>query len=226
MSRPLQIALAAAVLAAVPSAVFAQELLFNPGFEDLDGVPGTDGQPTYGDGWGSFGAASFNNFFGSAESPNGHASLFTDMAGNFGGVFQQGIVGTPGTTYQFSLTDTFVEPRANADLKFGLEFYGGTDDGGTQLGVTLVPIDLSNPAVNHGGGQVFTMTAAAPAGTTFVRPIFRFDNASAPFTGIDGGPNIFVFAASLTGTPVPEPTALFGGGAAVVGLLARRRRTA
>ena len=116
MTRSLNLALAAAVFAAVPSAVFAQELLVNPGFEDLDGVPGADGQPTYGDGWGSFGAASFNNFFGSAESPNGHASLFADMNGNFGGVFQQGITGTAGTTYTFSLTDTLVEAAGQRQL--------------------------------------------------------------------------------------------------------------
>ena len=71
-------------------------LLSNPGFEDTDAVP--DGN--YGDGWGAYGAAGFNAFCG----PNGHASLFPDFAGNLGGVFQLGIPGTAGTTYQFEVS--------------------------------------------------------------------------------------------------------------------------
>ena len=215
MTHSFKIIIACAAVAAVPAAAFGQELLVNPGFEDIN----VDG--SFGDGWGAFGAAGFNNFFGSAEMPNGHASLFADQPGNSGGVFQTGIAGEAGTGYAFSLTDTFVEPRANANLRFGFEFYPADD--ATLISSALAAIDLSDQTVNHGGGLVFTTSAVAPAGTAFVRPIVSFDG-SAPFTAGSGGPNIFVFDASLTA--VPEPGTALLGGAAALGLLARRRRRA
>ncbi|MEM9752699.1 MAG: PEP-CTERM sorting domain-containing protein [Planctomycetota bacterium] len=177
------------------------ELLTNPGFEDTD----TDGNQ--GDGWGSFGAAGFNAFFG----PNGHASLFMDNPGNSGGVFQTGIAGVAGAEYTFTLTDVRIESNAAADLRFGLEFYQGDD--ATQISTNIVPISLAQT----GDGLNFTMSGIAPSGTAFVRPIILFDNVTSTAGGQE---NAFVFEATLV--PEPATAALLGLG----GLAMLRRRVA
>jgi hypothetical protein len=182
--------------------VQGQELLVNPGFEDLD----LDGN--FGDSWGSFGAAGFNAFFG----PNGHASLFSDNPGNFGGVFQTGIAGTEGTEYQFDLLDVRLEDNIDANYRFGLEFFAADD--ATKLGDALAPLSLATT----GDGLSFSMTAFAPAGTAFVRPIIQYDNVVSTAGGQE---NAFVFEASLTVIPAPSTA----GALALVGLgLMRRRR--
>lgn len=183
----------------------AMELLTNPGFEDTD----TDGN--VGDGWGAFGNAGFNAFFG----PNGHASLFPDTVGNSGGIFQAGIAGTAGTEYDFTLADTRIESDFDAEVFFGLEFYDATD--AVLLGSSLV--QLADPGVEVNGG-VYSHQAVAPAGTAFVRPIASFDTVLSS----GGQRNVFVFEASLTAVPEPSSVALLGLGAAAIGW--RRRRTA
>jgi hypothetical protein len=165
-----------------------QELLTNPGFED------TDNNGSYGDGWGSFGAAGFHAFFGA----NGHASLFMDNPGNFGGVFQLGIPGAAGTTYQFDLLDVRIEQNAQSNLRFGLEYYQG-DDATAAGPFDIVPI----PHPPTGDGLSFSMTGTAPLGTVFVRPIVLFDNVTSTASGQE---NAFVFDASLI--KIPEPASL------------------
>ncbi|MEM6855290.1 MAG: PEP-CTERM sorting domain-containing protein [Planctomycetota bacterium] len=188
------------VLALGIPGVASAELLFNPGFEDVD----TNG--SQGDGWGSFGAAGFNAFFGA----NGHASLFMDNDGNGGGIFQTGIAGTAGTEYQFELTDVLIESNAEADVQFGLEYFDITDS--TKPGEMLVTLDLDNPN--------FIMTGTAVSGTEFVRPIIIFNNSvGTP----DGSENVFIFDASLTEVPEPGSLLLLGAGAT---LLLRRRSVA
>ncbi len=193
---------------AITPQIASASLLTNPGFEDVDN------NGDQGDGWGSFGAAGFNAFFGA----NGHASLFADTVGNSGGIFQTGISGDAGVEYTFTLTDTFVESNARADLTFGLEFYLADD--ATLISSEVAAIDLSDQNVNHGGGLVFSTSAVAPIGTAFVRPVILFENAD-PFAS--GSSNIFVFDASLTA--VPEPTSAAAAGIAGLCLLARRRRS-
>lgn len=183
------------------------DLLTNPGFED------TNGDGNVGDGWGSFGAAGFNAFFGA----NGHASLFLDNPGNSGGIFQTGIAGSFGNFYTFSLDDVLIETNAAAtDFNFGLEFYQGDDS-------TLISSSLASIApLTPGSGLSFSHTALAPAGTAFVRPIIAFSGASGAAAGSE---NVFVFGSTLTATAVPEPSsiALFAA-ASVVGLVFHRRR--
>ncbi|MEO1718052.1 MAG: hypothetical protein AAFR76_13180 [Planctomycetota bacterium] len=191
----------AVALLALAGGVSAQELLVNPGFEDVD----MDG--SFGDSWGSFGSAGFNAFFG----PNGHASLFSDNQGNFGGVFQTDIAGAAGTEYQFDLLDVRLEDNIAADYRFGLEFFAADD--ATKIGDALVPISL---AVT-GDSLSFSMSAFAPAGTAFVRPIIQYDNVTSTAGGQE---NAFVFEASLTVIPAPSAAGVLG----LAGLTMVRRR--
>ncbi|WP_428388429.1 hypothetical protein [Mucisphaera sp.] len=175
----------------------AAELLTNANF---------DGPPV-GDGWGSFGAAGFHSFFG----PNGHASLFSDNPGNFGGVFQTGIAGTPGVEYQFDLLDVRLEENIDANYRFGLEYYQADD--ATKIGENIVPIDLSVT----GDGLSFSMTGTAVPGTVFIRPIILFDNVVSTANGQE---NAFIFDSSLTVVPTPSA---FGAMALLGGMILRRR---
>lgn len=183
------------LLAAAPSRA---ELLVNPGFES-GGAP-----------WGSFGNAGFHNFFGA----NGHASLFMDNPGNFGGVFQTGIAGNSSLTYTFALTDVRIEANAAANARFGLEYYAANDS--TKLGETIVSIPLPGVEVN---GGMYSMMGTPVAGTSFVRPIILFDNVTSTANGQE---NLFVFSASLTA--VPEPTVLPMALTAFAGAASIRRR--
>ncbi len=198
-TRFLSLSVLTLVLAA--SSANANELIPNPGFGDLDN------NGALGDGWGKFGAADFNDFFGG----NPHASLFSDNPGNSGGVFHVGIAGAAGTLYQFDLLDVRLEENIDADFLFGLEFFQGDDS--TQISNVKVPIPLNVT----GDGLSFSMTATAPAGTAFVRPIIQFDNVRSTASGQE---NAFVFNTSLT--IVPEPASLTS--LALLGVLALRRR--
>lgn len=209
MRRLTMIGAVCFLLAALPNSASA-DLLFNGGFENVD----NDDPATFGDGWGAFGAAGFNAFFGA----NGHASFFLDNAGNGGGVFQTGIAGTAGTEYTFSLDDVLIEDNAAADaFDFGLEFYQADD-------ATLISSQVTSllPLSNNIGQAPFSFTAIAPAGTAFVRPIISFSGADG---SASGSTNVFVFDSTLTATAIPEPSSvalvLLGG---VMGGMRRRRR--
>ncbi len=187
-----QLLVVAALLGTFASAGHAVDnLLVNPGFADTDpNVPG------YGDGWGMFGAADFNDFFG-----NPHASFYGDTAGNTGGVFQVGLTGGAGATYQFTLANTRIEANWDADLYFGLEYYAADDT--TKLGETLVLADTATRVAQaRVDGNVFAMAGTAVTGTAFVRPIVRFDNVN---TGYSSEPsaNTFLFNTFLNVAPLP-----------------------
>jgi|GEM_PF-1976226 len=161
----------------------------NGGFED------SDGNGSFGDTWSSFGAASFNEFFGAG---NPHASLFPDNVANVGGVFQTSILGTPGANYKFDLLDVRIEANIDADLFFGLEYYA--EDNFTKLGETIAQIDTSTT----GDGLSFSITGTAVPGAVYVRPIVSYDNV-----GFTGGSqrNVFIFATAMTevaATPVGD----------------------
>ncbi len=153
-------------------------LISNPGFEDLNG----DGD--FGDSWGRWGDTNFNDYW----SGNAHASLFADAFGNNGGIYQQGIPGTVGQTYQFDLLNVRIEDNADADFRFGLEFFPADD--ATLIQEVLIPLDTSTP----GDGLTFSMSAPAPAGTVYVRPMIRFDNVQSVAGNQD---NVFVFDTAL-----------------------------
>lgn len=177
------------VAAAVCASNLQAATLLNPGFLNS------------GEGWTSFGAAGFNEFFG-PENP--HASFFADNPGNSGGVFQTGIVATVGNIYTFALTDFLVEENFGGTIAVALEFYEADD-------MTLIAAEsfslaqlISDPTPAPG---TFTITSTAPVGSVFVRPLISFANADGSGTSAE---NFFVFETSLTDV-VPEPTtALFG----------------
>jgi hypothetical protein len=188
-------------LAFAPAAM-ATNLLTNPTFDD------TDNNGDYGDGWGSFGAAGFHNFFGSA-----HASFFSDSPGNSGGVFQLGIPGIGGTEYQFDLVDVRIEDNADANYRFGIEYYLADDS--TKIGESIVAMPLSPT----GDGLSFSMSATAPPTTGIIRPIILFDNTVGAASSQE---NVFVFETSLTAVPEPATALLMGLG---IFAIARRRQT-
>lgn len=183
--------LAALVLGAASPALGVTNLLFNPSIEDLD-----DPDMDPGDGWGAFGAASFNAFFGA----NGHASLFPDTVGNTGGVFQGGIAGAEGRSYQFDLLDTRIEASYDADLYAGIEYYAGDD--ATLLGVDEFLLNAAERLANgQTDGNIFSVKGGpAPVGTVFARPIIRFDNVNPAFAAQPQA-NVFVFEAYFSELP-------------------------
>jgi hypothetical protein len=196
VSRFTTLAMSAVAVLCIGTGSASAELLTNPGFE------------TGGTGWGSFGSAGFHDFFGG----DGHASFFSDGNGNWGGVFQSGITGTPGETYQFDLTNVRIESNTNANYRFGLEYYHADDS--TKIGETIDPMSL---AVT-GDGLSFSMSATAPNDPllAIIRPIILFDNAVSAGNGQE---NVFVFEASLT----PEPASLGLCAVGALALLGRRR---
>ena len=154
-------------------------LIINPGFDDVD----LDGSP--GDAWGAFGNAGFNDFFGG----NTHGSLFADMPGNFGGIFQVGISTVPeATSYTFTLEDVRLEENIDCNLQFGIEYFEADD--ATLITEELQSIDLATT----GDGLSFSMTSSVVEGAAFVRPIVRFGDV---VSTADGQENCFVFLTSL-----------------------------
>ena len=133
----------------------------NPGFLDQNA------DMTSGDEWGAFGAALIDlDFFG--DNNPGHGTLFADVVGNDGGIFQAGIPGTPGTEYELTIRISW-ETQWEARTRFGLEFYEADD--ATKIGETIIELDEFVDA----GYRRHDMSAVAPAGTAFVRPIIRVD---------------------------------------------------
>ena len=134
----------------------------NPGFLD------TDSDGTLGDGWFSFGAAGFLDFFGNGNP--GHGTLFADNIFNLGGIFQLRIPIIEGNEYQV-IADIQFESNWQADARLALEFYAADD--ATKLGETVV--DLPS-AANRGLGYFrYTASGVAPAGSAYVRPFIDFD---------------------------------------------------
>ena len=189
--RAVFAALAVLVLAA-PVAWGVEDLLYNPGFLDLN----TDGY--YGDYWGVYGATDFNDFW----VGNPHASFYGDWYNNVGGIYQLGIVGAEDVTYQFDLLNTRLEANWDADLWFGMEYYAFDDS--TKLGESLVQIDAAaRLALGHIDGNVFSMQGTAPAGTAWVRPIVFFENVNENYLEEEQA-NAFIFKAFLGIAPQPE----------------------
>jgi len=184
----LIVPMVAAVLSA--PAMGLTNMLVNPRFEDLDS------NGAYGDGWGNWWNTGFYNFFGRP-----HASFFGDWVGNAGGVFQGGIPGTPGTTYQFDLVDARIESHWDADFLFGLEYYAADDS--TKLGETIVLVNTdARVAAGQVDGNVISMKGTAVPGTAFVRPLMRFENVNYNYEE-EPQANIFVFDTYLSAAPSP-----------------------
>jgi hypothetical protein len=134
----------------------------NPGFLDLD----ADG--TFGDGWFSFGAAGFLDFFGSGNP--GHGILFGDNIFNVGSVFQLRIPAIEGLEYEVS-ADVQFEVNWDAEARLAVEFYASDD--ATKLGETVLML----PALETRGEgyKRYRVSGVAPAGTAYVRPIVDYD---------------------------------------------------
>ena len=186
-------AAAALVIATSTVAPAGENLLTNPEFRGAD-----PNSTAYGDGWGSWGAVGFHAFWGPA---NPHASFFADWFDNVGYVWQQGLSGTPGVTYQFDLLDTRVEANWDADFYYGLEYYDAND--AIKVGETLVLMDADARIANGQiDGNVFSMQGTAPPGTVYVRPIMFFVNVN-PAYEAQSQANAFVFNTYMSVAPAP-----------------------
>ncbi|MEO0511666.1 MAG: GC-type dockerin domain-anchored protein [Planctomycetota bacterium] len=151
-------------VAIVAGSVAAQDqnLIDNPAFLDAD----LDG---FADGWGAFGAAAIDlDFFG--DGTPGHGTLFADQLNNIGGVFLAGIPATPGTEYTLSVRIQW-ESMWDARTLIGFEYYDADD--ATQLGFDITEIE--NEPTGEGYRR-YDVTAAAPAGTVFIRPVVIIDD--------------------------------------------------
>lgn len=157
-TRAMSVWMAAGVAATVMPAA-AQNLIVNPGFDDVDLLGG------FGDSWASFGAAGFDNFIPNGNP--GHAVLFGDQLGNAGGVFQPGIAAVGGLEYTFDVEMNY-EANWDAAAQMSLEFYAADD--ATLLGGRTVTL-FNRP---EQGYDRVALAALAPAGSAFVRPVVRF----------------------------------------------------
>ncbi len=146
-------------LAASPTPI----MTVNPGFMDLD----NDG--AFGDDWATFGAAAVDFSFFGDHNP-GHATLYGDVVGNSGGVFQLGIPCTPGKTYEMNVKIQW-EVEWDAATYIALEFYAADD---TTL-ISEETVEIVDELVDAGYRR-YDVVATAPAGAAFVRPIVRYDD--------------------------------------------------
>jgi hypothetical protein len=150
------------VVMVLSTAALRAELAGNPELLDLNH------DRHFGDQWGNFGAASFLDYFPNGNP--GHAVFYADQVENSGGFFQQGTRAVAGAKYTFSIDAAF-EANWSAHVRFGLEFY--PDDDETSLGETLVEIEEPLPDTSY---HTYTMSAIAPSGSVYVRPIVRYDD--------------------------------------------------
>lgn len=158
---------AAAVVGFAPvalagGAVESPILTRNPGFldVDMDGVTGDEWQ-AFGAAWAGF------DFFGDGNP--GHGTLFGDMVPNTGGIFQTGIPATPGVEYEFTVRIQW-ETDWDAATYLALEFFAFND--ATLISETRVEIP---DEFTDAGYRRHDISAVAPPGTAFVRPVVRFD---------------------------------------------------
>ncbi|MEM9083296.1 MAG: hypothetical protein AAGB34_06845 [Planctomycetota bacterium] len=153
---------------------------FNPGFEDLF----EDG--SFGDGWQTFGAANFDNFFPNGNP--GHVIFFGDIASNEGGIFLQDIGAEPGKTY-FIRADFQAEENYDALTQLSIEFRA--DESSDPIEALLFEI-TEQPG--EGYKRVYG-SAVAPAGAGVVRPLARFEAASGAADSLESATidNFFVF---------------------------------
>ncbi|MFH1498401.1 MAG: PEP-CTERM sorting domain-containing protein [Verrucomicrobiota bacterium] len=187
---------------ALACSVSAQNLLTNPDFAGS------------GNGWGTFGAAGFTDFFGQ----NTEAAFFSDNDGNGGGLFQD-VAGTAGLEYTFTILAMRIETNTNPTISYGLEF---RDAGNALISFAGTVIDYGSVSRNDNNYSPASVSGIAPTGTAVVRSIIGYSDTVA------GSNFFFVFDTDLTAaTPVPEPAsfaALTGLGALGCVALRRRRR--
>jgi lysophospholipase L1-like esterase len=140
-------------------------LVVNPGFQDLD----HDGK--FGDGWSVSGHAGFKNYF--PDGNPGHLWFASRTPGEAGDARGTSAPATAGGRYRFTVDAAF-ETHWNAQAQFGLEFIAA--DHTTVLARAFQNIYAPNPEITT--YRSYSLTAAAPAGTVFVRPVLRYTNST------------------------------------------------
>jgi hypothetical protein len=243
MNRLLNLFLILGLVALGPNLAKAANLLGNPDLDDIAISDQTLATPTiwhvtstrsatgaYTDGASS---EAFANKFqpGGACTGSGCGLFFKPFAGTLTPTpdlvstkLYQDVAGTAGTNYSLTgwagaqtnyigITDPTVKSQ------FGLEFY---DASNTLLSSSLV--DLNQLGVVNGdtafNWKTYTVTGAAPAGTTTVRALAQMLNAYGNPAG--GGQAFVVDSFSLQ--PVPEPACLALGLIGLLGSLGLVRR--
>lgn len=182
-------------------AASAQNLLTNPDFAGN------------GNGWGTFGAAGFTDFFGQ----NTEAAFFSDNGGNAGGLFQD-VAGIAGLEYSFTILAMRIETNTNPTISYGLEFRDASD---ALISVAGTVIDYGSVSRNDNNYSPVSVSGIAPVGTAVVRPIIGYSDT------VNGSNWFFVFNTELSAASVvPEPSsfAMLAGLGALGCVAARRRR--
>ncbi len=209
-------AASAAALALFAASADAQ-MLADPGFEgtlDFDGADFTDGWEGF---FGTFSDPAGSPFsqFGSTDVRSGAQALETgvDSDASFAGAFTQVNGFTPGETIDFSVFATTPDATAlTAETQIRIEFFDSAGAFVSQTG-NLTPVVTEMYTE-------FTQIGVVPDGADRARFVLALDSGG-DFRGDNGV--VYFDDASITVTPVPEPTAialLATGGT----LLLRRRR--
>lgn len=142
-----------------------RNLAINPGFQDLN----HDGK--FGDGWDASGQVSFKSDSGTGHS--GTVRFDGGTKGNAGEVRGSSIAANPGVLYRLTVTGAFAA-HWHALTQFGLQFIAA--DHVTILANDDQRIYPPNPGITT--DRNYSMTATAPAGTVFMRPVIRFADAA------------------------------------------------
>lgn len=201
---------AAALLVAFSAAHASANLLFDPGFES----PITKDGPPFVGSWEGFNGANANSDSTPTLPLSGSQSLeiFVGDANSFAGAFQDipALEGDEVTWSGWHALQTG-SPSGGTEIRIEWKDAGGNGNGDTgNTTPVLIPDSTFVP---------FSLTATAPAGTSFARLVYAVQSFGA-------APGQFVFVDDVSGTVVPaipEPASLGLAALAGLALIGRRR---